>query len=201
MKLPIDRTAFFLSARMSLFGGVLAPEQVSGMTGVLDAWEMATLAAPDLRMVAYTLATAYHETDRHMQPIREYGFGRGKRYGVPAGPYSQIFYGRGLVQITWWSNYDNANAKLHRMGVLTPDQNLTKTPDLALDPAVASAILIHGMTEGWFTGRKLGDFFNVHTDWVHAREIINGMDCAAMIGGYALHFQVALEAKAAAKAA
>lgn len=191
MSLPIDQAAFFASARTTLFGGFLAESQVNGINAILDAWDL-TPYLPDLRMVSYALATAYHETDQKMQPIREYGLGRRMRYGAPAGPYKQVYYGRGLVQLTWWSNYDKADTKLHAIGLLGPGQSLVQTPDLALQPDIASAIMVHGMLEGWFTGHSLSNFFNSGTDWVHAREIINGMDRAAVIAGYAIHFNTAL---------
>ena len=54
-----------------------------------------------------------------------------------------------------------------------------------------------GMTEGWFTGLKLENYFPTHNpkwgDWVNARRIINGLDCAARIALYAQHFRDALE--------
>ncbi len=36
-----------------------------------------------------------------MQPIEEYGRGKGRKYGAPAGPYGKIYFGRGYVQLTW----------------------------------------------------------------------------------------------------
>ena len=54
----------------------------------------------------------------------ELGYGKGKKYGVPTGPYNQIYYGRGPIQITWEANYKaiteqcfpkiGINADIHR---------------------------------------------------------------------------------------
>jgi putative chitinase len=82
----------------------VSQSQVDGVNEMLDAWQIATVALAGPRFVAYALATAYCETSRTMQPIAEYGNGRGRRYGVAAGPCGQIYYGRGLVQLTWWSS-------------------------------------------------------------------------------------------------
>ena len=42
------------------------------MTTLLDYWD-ANYADRDDRWLAYVLGTAYHEVDRRMQPIHEYG--------------------------------------------------------------------------------------------------------------------------------
>lgn len=66
--------------------------------------------------------------------------------------------------------------------------DLTINPDKALDPAIAARIIVSGMTAGWFTGRKLADF----TDYLHMRKVVNGMDRAGDIAGYATRFETAL---------
>jgi putative chitinase len=143
------------------------------------------------------LATTFHETARTMQPIREIGHGRGRAYGHPAGPWHQVYDGRGDVQLTWERNYLHATQRLRALGVIGDDVDLARSPDLALRPDIAAAIMIHGMREGWFTGRKLADSFGDHaTDWIGARRIINGLDCAAKIAGYARAFFAALTAAA-----
>jgi hypothetical protein len=43
--------------------------------------------------------------------------------------------------------------------------------------------------KGWFTGRKFADYFTLKkTDWRNAPRVISGIDCAAMIAGYAVSF-------------
>ena len=70
-----------------------------------------------------------------------------------------------------------------------------KTPALAMRPDVAAAILFYGMVEGWFTGKKLADYFGPgRNDPVGARRIINGTDKAATIAGYHATFVDALTA-------
>ncbi len=188
----MDRSKFFDCVREAPFAGALTAGQVRGCEAILDAFERHAIGS-DPRFVAYALATAFHETARTMQPIREIGGGRGRSYGKPAGPFGQVYYGRGYVQLTWLRNYQAATTRLAAHGLRAVD--LVKTPDAAMEPDIAAAVLVFGMLEGWFTGRKLGDFFTgVRSDWVDARTIINGHDKAATIAGYALHFYHALQA-------
>jgi putative chitinase len=178
---------FFRAVRVQLFGCSMSKPQVDGTNAIVGVWPKGT----DLRWLAYALATAFHETGFSMEPIAEYGRGRGRPYGVPAGPEGQVYYGRGYIQLTWRHNYARAEAEI-------PGSNLVAVPDNALKPEIAAAIMIRGMTEGWFTGMKLDDYFPLHNtkyaDWVNARRIINGLDCAARIALYAQRFRNALEA-------
>jgi hypothetical protein len=178
-------TAFFDAVRAPLFSGHMTEGQVSGTTVLLDAW-FAGYANQDIRWLAYALATAYHETARTMQPIEEYGRGRGRAYGMPDPTTHQVYYGRGYVQLTWIGNY-------RKMGSLL-GLDLVGHPELALVPVHAAAILYSGMTMGIFTGEKLADFFGETTnDPVYARRIINGTDCAQEIAGYYTDFLGALD--------
>jgi putative chitinase len=193
----MNRDKFFAAIEETLFHP-LSQSQVDGINAILDAWEH-TAPNSDPRFIAYSLATTYHETARTMQPIREIGRGHGRAYGVPVGPWHQIYYGRGDVQETWLRNYQFANAKLHALGLLKDSEDLVKTPDLALRTDVAAAIMIHGMLDGWFTGRKLGHFFfGSRSDPIDARTIINGHDKATLVASYYHGFLHGLQAAAGA---
>jgi predicted chitinase len=121
-----------------------------------------------------------------MQPIAEYGHGRGHPYGVP-DVSGKAPYGRGFVQLTFRVNYIKADRLLGLGGTLAANY------DLALDPAIAAKIAVRGMRDGWFTGRKLDDYITpAKPDYVSARKIINGTDRAELIAGYAVHFEIAL---------
>ena len=128
-----------------------------------------------------------------MQPIEEYGKGRGRRYGqhmdIDGSRYKglpHIYYGRGYVQLTWLSNY-KIMGKL--LGV-----DLVNQPELALDHKIAADIMVVGMTQGKFTGKKLSDYISrgVRAEFVNARRIINGTDKANLIADYAVKFMNAL---------
>ena len=132
------------------------------------------------------LATDFHETATTMQPIEEYGKGRGKPYGK-AGKHGQSQHGRGLVQLTWDANYERAERELGLNGALLKDFALAMRPDIAV------AIMFTGMEEGWFTGKKLADYITrAKADYQGARRIINGTDRAAQIALYARQFEAAL---------
>ena len=98
------------------------------------------------------LATAHHETDRRMQPIEEYGKGKGRPYGQNLKMNRTRYYDTtnlftdAFVQLTWYENYEKAGNKL---GV-----NLIKNPEKALDLKIATKIMFAGMMEGWFTGKN-----------------------------------------------
>ena len=52
--------------------------------------------------------------------------------------------------------------------------------------AQAYRIMSVGMRKGLFTGKKMGDYLNSQgSDYVNARRIINGVDQATKIAGYA----------------
>lgn len=192
----MDRQTFFSYARRAPFGGRLTQQQVQGTETILDAWQ-----GDDDRHLAYILATAFHETGGRMVPVRE-GFARtdaqarrilaNRRYVAPQAN-GQSYYGRGLVQITWRDNYADMG---QRLGV-----DLEGEPDLALDPDIAVSILIVGMVEGRFTGKKLADYFNRSKDDPEgARRIINGTDKASLIAGYHRAFLDSIRAARAEEA-
>lgn len=189
MTASLDRAVFFDHVRKPLFGGSLTAEQVQGMDAIFDACPAALPTDP----LAYCLATTLREAGPSMQPIREIGRGKGKSYGKLTGPYKQAYYGRGLVQLTWQANYANATTKLRGLGILKPDEDLVKTPDLAMRSDIACAIMFYGMVQGWFTGKKLGDYFgHGKSNPKGARAIINGTDHASLIAGYFTQFRAAL---------
>lgn len=185
----MNRTTFFSKIRASLFSGALTGPQVSGIEAILAEAERRN---EPLNNVAYALATALLETASTMQPIREYGKGKGRKYGVPAGPYRHVYYGRGLVQLTWLFNYEKAKAKL--------GFDFVKYPDAVMDPKWAVRILFEGMAGGWFTGVSFKTFIDGidesdaedGREYTGARKIINGKDKAAQIAAIALKYEAAL---------
>ncbi|MDK1489387.1 hypothetical protein QN219_04860 [Sinorhizobium sp. 7-81] len=181
----MDRAKFFAAVRSPLFAGKLSDAQVRGTDAILDEAER---RGTPLRHLAYMLATVFLETARTMQPIAEYGKGAGRKYGVK-GKYGQVPYGRGYVQLTWDSNYERADKELGLNGALLRDFNLAVRQD------IAAKIMFEGMTDGWFTGKRLADYFaDGKADYIGARRIINGTDKAKTIAGHAAVFEAALKA-------
>ncbi len=185
----INKEKFYQTIRTSLFDK-LTQKQVEGMEAILDGWIKGGYT--DIRHLAYILATTYHETAKTMQPIEEFGKGKGRDYGkklkLSRKPYTtpdKLYYGRGFVQLTWYENYQLASKKLKC--------DLLNFPELALQLDRATDILFLGMYQGWFTGKKLSDYIGVKTDFVGARKIINGTDKASLIASYANSFLTALK--------
>lgn len=178
-----DLARFFDTMRAGrVLGPTLSESEVQGCKAIIEA-----CAGWPVAWTAYALATAYHETAGTMQPIREYGRGKGRKYGKP-GKYGQVPYGRGYVQLTWDFNYEKADKELGLGGKLLKDF------DLALDHAIAAQIMVRGMKEGWFTGRNLAKTLPTDrpatlAEFIASRPIINGRDKAEQIGRIALEFQ------------
>jgi predicted chitinase len=181
----MDRKSFYDVLRGSaLFPHGLSTDQVKGMEALLDAAQ--GLAADE---TAYVMATAYHETAETMRPIAEYGKGKGRKYGVPGRNGGQVPYGRGFVQTTWDQNYERTDRELGLGGRLIANYSLLLT-----DTAMAAQAAVRGMVEGWYTGKKLSDYFaGGKCDFVNARRIINGTDKAEKIASHARVFLKAIQ--------
>ena len=96
------------------------------------------------------------------------------------------YRGRGYAQITGKDNNQKFSLIL---GI-----DLVGNPDLAKQSDVAAKILVYGMLKGTFTSHKLADYCDKSPpNYVHARQIINDLDCADAIAGYATKFQAALQ--------
>lgn len=194
----MDSKVFFTSIKGTLFGK-MDQGQVDGVNAILAAFGTA-----DRRFIAYGLATAYHETAKTMQPVMEtlattvdeairrldVAFAAGKLPWVKQ-PYwkkdadGKSWLGRGLVQLTHEANYRKLGDAI---GV-----NLVADPEKARDDATAAKIMVVGMTQGLFTGKKLGDYLTAKsTDFVNCRRIINGTERADLVAAYATKFLAAL---------
>jgi putative chitinase len=193
----ISRKQFFDRVKSQELFTTLAQSQVDGMNTILD--ETERLGYVDARWTAYMLATAYHETDRTMQPIAERGSGKDRNGNGEDDHFEKydqrtslgntpaldgdgaIWKGRGFVQLTGRANYETFQNLLN-----VP---LLKNPELACKMDVAVRILIVGMIRGKFTGKRLQDYFNrTADDWINARKIINSLDRADDIAGYGKKF-------------
>jgi len=189
-KNKLNRAKFYTTLRQVPLAKLkpLTQAQVDGINHILDEWD-ASPELTDIRWLAYMLATVYHETDGTMCAINEYGKGKGRAYGrkvkhsgIAYSIPNQLYYGRGLVQLTWYENYE-------LMGRLLK-VDLLNNPDMALNPIIAVKIMFEGMTKGSssfgdFTGKCLEMYFNkTSNDPVGARRVINGTDKASLIAGH-----------------
>lgn len=110
----INRLEFYRSYRRR-FRKKITQKQVDGYEAIFNYWDLYKLR--NIRWLAYVLATAYHETGRRMEPVRE-GFCKtdegsiravtrlyekeviSTNYALPE-ENGNSYFGRGLVQITW----------------------------------------------------------------------------------------------------
>lgn len=173
--------------------GKITPPATAGIELILDEAEKRNTPINDL---AYILATAWWETAKTMQPVREAFFiskdtskaEQWRKRNLHYYPY----YGRGYVQLTWKHNYKFAGEKL--------GHDFVNHPDLVMDPQNAIEIMFTGMQQGWFSGKSLDDYIDDIeesdnkdiAEYIQARKVINGKDKAVAIAGIALKFEGSL---------
>lgn len=132
---------------------------------------------------AYIMATVQHETADAYYPVGEAFYIRDERsrerYLRSCAYYP--FYGRGLVQLTWDFNYQRYSDIL---GIDFMADEASR--DKLLEPEISLFVLVHGMLTGTFTGRRVGDYIRAgQHDFINARRVVNGLDKAELIKGYA----------------
>jgi len=197
-----DRKKFFDAYRVRF--GPLTQALVEALEYLLGRIEGDTrfgTTDTDRRMLSYCLGTFKWETAHTFEPIDERGgdnyfnkrYGPGTKVGKMLGNTQAgdgaLFHGRGYVQVTGRTNYAKAKKVT---GV-----DLLSQPDRAKDRDLAYQIAIQGMLEGWFTGRKLSQYFKPDgtANYEDARAIINGTDQATRIADISRRFaEILLEA-------
>jgi hypothetical protein len=99
------------------------------------------------------------------------------------------YFGRGYVQLTWWSNYVTAGiATGHGLDLLLD-------PELVSSPKVAYALMSHGMRtgKGFANNHKFSQYFlGDMTNYAGARAMVNGSDHADEIADIAAKFEAVL---------
>ena len=145
--MTFNRAAFYAAARTAPFGGRLTQQKVDGCNAILDVWDAIWAMRQPLAALAYVLATVFHETAGTMRwDIEEIGKGRGRPYGRAAGPFGQVYYGRGPVQLTWLANYEEMQALV--VAKRFPGKDIVRRPAQALEKDIAIAILFEGSFVG-----------------------------------------------------
>jgi predicted chitinase len=136
----------------------------------------------DQNKLIYILATARHESN--FRPIQERRASSSQTdvYNRQNAYWYTGYYGRGFVQLTWDRNYEKMSKLL---GV-----DFLSNPDLVMQPKYAARILVQGMLEGAFTRRPLEKYINgSQVDFYNARWVVNGLDRAERVEGYAEEIQ------------
>lgn len=185
----------------------------------------------DDRWLAYMLATFLAETPIFVtegrkkvrvifEAVRELGKGKGRDYGKPVQVWdphlgkhvNNVYYGRGLVQLTWLENYIRMNAEIRKYypDVIADFEartgqifDLVLYPDQALDWKIAWTVASLGMRLGAFAKDpkfKQPARFELYfpktgpSDPVRARRMINGTDRNDEIAEYYQAFLPILKA-------
>ena len=160
--------------------GRLNQSQVDGLEFLLSKFDNENFTP---EQVAYMLATVKHETAHTFQPIEERGGYNYFKYligklGIRSLAEANKFKGRGYIMITGRTNYE-------KFSLIMGDDFITY-PLRVMLPEIAYKIMIYGFVNGSFTGKKLTDYIDGDKlDYFHARKIINGLDKAVLISGYA----------------
>ena len=181
---------FFASMRSTLYKLGLSQAAVDGMNAICTAFDGFTGSPKCTDDLAAILATCYIETGPNMNlSVKEYGQGKGKAYGEPAGDYKQVYYGRGPCQITWLTNYTLAEK---RTGV-----HFVQFPDYMCEPKYGIPYMIDAMYAGLFTKKALRGYITpgittTFASFQQSRAIINGSDKAVQYAGLCVQFQAAL---------
>ncbi len=189
----INRKKFFDNYRTNY--SKLTQPLVDNLNFLLSKLETGTFKLPS--QMAYMLATVKHETADTFAPVVEgywmksnrvaklYAYYKAHNRGAiatifPNGVIDPTFEGRGYVQLTHNFNYDKFG--------------LVDTPEKALEPETAFHIMEYGMANGLFTGKTLQRYVNeTQSDFYSARKVINGLDRASLIAGYAKQLQKGIE--------
>ncbi|RJG42494.1 hypothetical protein [Motilimonas pumila] len=197
----------FLTLYKEEFGAInnASEANIISLTQALNQYYQTQDKLPNIHHLAYMLATGRKEAYNFLQ--REY-FSEQPEVGNQAyfNKYDPVlaatpqlkqralangntkqgdgfkYRGRGMVHLTWRNNYQKAADALKI--------DFVNQPELAGQHLHAVKIMVWGMAEGTFTGKKLSDY--IHSggvDYVNARRIINGRDCAQEIANDATKFE------------
>ena|GEM_PF-836152 len=101
------------------------------------------------------------------------------------------YFGRGYCQLTGWNNYATAGYVLGR------GLDFLFDPDLVLEPKVAYEIMSVGMRTGTIFANefRISRFISGnHCDYLHARQLVNGMNGAKEVADIAKKFEAVLMA-------
>jgi putative chitinase len=153
-------------------------------------------SAERLRQVfaKYFTAAQAQAYARQPQRIANRAYANRNGNGDEASGDGWRFRGEGDVQNTGRANAVRATRELNAAFGLGID--LVADPDKRGDPFISAHSLFLGNKEGWWTGKRLGDYIKpgIKVDFVGSRAVVNGTDEDDKIAAYAKSFLSALKA-------
>jgi hypothetical protein len=164
------RYAAAVKVKRSSTGGAIVTEQDG------DQWSV-------------TAAGAIKALTKHVKLGTVAGAAAVKTYEDDDGT-EQVYYGRGYVQLTWWSNYVKAGVAIGK------GLDLLFDPEKVNEPEIAYKIMSGGMRtgSGFANHRTFSRYFNDKgTDYKSARRMVNGHDKADEIAAVAERFEKVLQ--------
>lgn len=190
----------------AMLGPKISKTEFEGCNAIIGACQRAGWG---VSWTAYAMGTAYLETAMTMQPVKERGGpayytrmyditgqrpAKAKELGNLTPGDGAKYPGEGYVQLTGLGNYRKATIELRKLGM---DVDLVTHPEQAMRPDVAAMVMVLGMSNGWFTTRKLSDDLPAKgpgslRQFVLSRDIINGKDKDDEIAAFAMQFQTGL---------
>ncbi len=177
----MNRAEFFKIIRPLFARKKLLVIQVKRIEAVIDGLEERSV---EIGQAAYIMATAHWESDS-FKAMEEYATGKAYEWRTDLGNTLKgdgvRFKGRGLVMITGRRNY--------AMWTDILKVDFVANPSRVSDLEHAVPILIDGMSNGTFTGKKLTTYIHgSKRDYVNARHVVNGKDKAREIADLAFAY-------------
>jgi hypothetical protein len=174
----VNDAADFLATKFEPIARRVNPQAAPQIARLL--LELNNQAVTDANHIAYVLASAHHESGMGAAMTEH---DSGQRYegradlGNTQAGDGPRYRGRGFVQITGRSNYTRYSRLMN--------EDMVNHPERAADPDVSARFTVDGMVNGTFTNLTGGIArFNRPEgayDFVHARQLVNGMDRAEAI--------------------
>jgi putative chitinase len=191
---PISHIAYVLATAYHETGGDITPNVESlnySVQGLIDTFGRHRISRADAQRLGRKPGEGRLSVERQRQ-IGNIIYGG--KWGLDNLGNTQpndgwLYRGRGMDHCTGRRNYAAVGAAL---GV-----PLLTNPDLLLDTKTAARAIVSGMQTGRYTGRSLSQILPAArpaglAEFRRARTIINALDKADLIAGYAIIFQEAL---------
>ncbi|WP_199778786.1 hypothetical protein [Methylobacterium sp. 285MFTsu5.1] len=149
----------------------------------------ARITEPDCDQFSISKFGVVKRLTKHARMGSQAGGPHHKTFDQASGQ-EHAYFGRGYVQLTWWSNYASMSVALKR------GLDLLLHPEQVKTPRVSYEIMSYGMRTGFgfANGHKFSNYFcGQLCDYVNARKMVNALDHADEIAEIAHRFEYILK--------